>query len=1118
MIRRGARIFLEFLAGLAAGAMILALVGWWWLSTGPITVTFLNPYIEDALSLRDSTVAVEIDDTVLVWAGWERAVDVRVTNLRVLDFERKVIATLPQVSLGFSLRAMMRGLLAPTYIEIQAPEVSVVRHSDGNYAASLASGAAGENQPGEDAVLSGLVTELLSTPDLTRSFGYLRRVGIVDADLTLRDHRLNRVWHAPSADITMVRNTAGIGADFVLELAQDGENSRIAGIAEFRRDTTEFLARLDFSDLDSAPFLTGIDIPPVQRLAAARYRVNGTVDLRAAADGTLRSVQFDVATETSEFNGMLSLDSEAYGYAARVSFENLPTAMATDAVPEIAEWVEADLAFSGTMELAGAVDGFIDTMTIDVTGGGGSVRVAKLLPDPVAVAGIRLKAIVTDDGDQIRVSEAVVDLTQGSLAMNAVATKHGADWSLRYGARATGVPTNDIRQYWPPAAAESARRWVLLNLTDGQVSDASLSLVARYSKPAEDGANEIGVTVESLHGGITVEGLSVDYYHPLPKITNGRADMTFTADQFDVAVRGGALRDLRVDSGRVLITDISGYDPKIAIDGTIRGPLQTALTVLDSKPLEFLSNIGLDAKAITGATAARIVLEFPLLNDLKVEQIAIAAGATLRDVAINRGPLGLAMRQGALELKVTGQGITAAGTASFAGVPVKIDWRENFGGTREFQRQVNVSGLLGNEARRVLGFSGLTFLDGEVPTDVRVTMPFDGRREVIVTADLKRGSLEFPFIHWRKPPGIPAMLTAFAVTPPGGDTVIETLKISAGDLRVNARAEMTDDARGLKLLEFRDLQFAGNSLTGRIGFRDGGGYDIALSGPRLDVEPFLQSDDEVDMRAAGEAIPLRIDVNIAEVHLGDGQILRDVRAVLDGTDADWRQVDVDSAIGGGDRLTMQYRPDGAGRSMTIATDNGGDALRALGWTRRVSSGKLRITGKQTAPGAPMAGVFSLREFKVSDAPALARILQVLSLTGIFSALNQTGLDFVALNGEFRYYGGVLEVSDTRAFGSSLGITTEGVIFTGSNVVRLDGTIVPAYTINQVLGKIPILGHILTGGKSEGVFAANYALSGSLENPEVSVNPLSALAPGFLRNLIGGNAKPIADKDVPSSAD
>jgi hypothetical protein len=35
-----------------------------------------------------------------------------------------------------------------------------------------------------------------------------------------------------------------------------------------------------------------------------------------------------------------------------------------------------------------------------------------------------------------------------------------------------------------------------------------------------------------------------------------------------------------------------------------------------------------------------------------------------------------------------------------------------------------------------------------------------------------------------------------------------------------------------------------------------------------------------------------------------------------------------------------------------------------------------------------------------------------------------------------------------------------------------------------------------------VFAARYALKGPLEDPSVSVNPLSALTPGFLREIFG----------------
>ena len=64
-----------------------------------------------------------------------------------------------------------------------------------------------------------------------------------------------------------------------------------------------------------------------------------------------------------------------------------------------------------------------------------------------------------------------------------------------------------------------------------------------------------------------------------------------------------------------------------------------------------------------------------------------------------------------------------------------------------------------------------------------------------------------------------------------------------------------------------------------------------------------------------------------------------------------------------------------------------------------------------------------------------------------------------------------------------------------------GTIVPANAINSLPGRIPIIGDLLTG-RGGGVFAATYKVSGPMAEPRVTVNPLSALAPGFLRNLFG----------------
>jgi len=48
---------------------------------------------------------------------------------------------------------------------------------------------------------------------------------------------------------------------------------------------------------------------------------------------------------------------------------------------------------------------------------------------------------------------------------------------------------------------------------------------------------------------------------------------------------------------------------------------------------------------------------------------------------------------------------------------------------------------------------------------------------------------------------------------------------------------------------------------------------------------------------------------------------------------------------------------------------------------------------------------------------------------------------------------------------------------------------------------------LIGREGEGVFAFTYKIAGDLEKPKVTVNLLSALAPGFLRRIVEGLDNP-----------
>ncbi|MBS0562567.1 MAG: DUF3971 domain-containing protein, partial [Proteobacteria bacterium] len=122
--------------------------------------------------------------------------------------------------------------------------------------------------------------------------------------------------------------------------------------------------------------------------------------------------------------------------------------------------------------------------------------------------------------------------------------------------------------------------------------------------------------------------------------------------------------------------------------------------------------------------------------------------------------------------------------------------------------------------------------------------------------------------------------------------------------------------------------------------------------------------------------------------------------------------------------------------------------------------------------------------------------------GVVDMVNGPGLGFTKLIAPFRLSGSVLELSEARAFSSSLGLTAKGRIDLARDTADIQGTVVPAYFFNSLLGRVPLIGRLFSPETGGGLFAANYTVRGPLADPSVSVNPLSALTPGFLRGLFG----------------
>ena len=103
---------------------------------------------------------------------------------------------------------------------------------------------------------------------------------------------------------------------------------------------------------------------------------------------------------------------------------------------------------------------------------------------------------------------------------------------------------------------------------------------------------------------------------------------------------------------------------------------------------------------------------------------------------------------------------------------------------------------------------------------------------------------------------------------------------------------------------------------------------------------------------------------------------------------------------------------------------------------------------------------------------------------------------------FEHSSGVLDIKDAVIYNPNMGLTAIGRINFAASELDVSGTFIPAYAVNNMLNKIPVLGTILGGGSNEGLIGISYHVRGSISSPKVSVNPLSAIAPGILRKILG----------------
>jgi hypothetical protein len=1101
----------QFFVTLAVGIAILGSLAAWRLSKGPVSLDFLTPALESSLAAQDMPFAVQVEETTLAWGGWRRVFDLRGVNVRIFGADGKIVALLPEISIGLSTAGLLQGDLGIARLDVFGLRAVLARHRDGRFDFGLPVESKDATEAGGS--FADIASELLrSVREKRGPFQHLQRFSLLSAKVRYADEANGQLWVMPAADMITVFGAEVIESRFNMVVENGGDRTQLAATVVHDRETGRIGGRVDFNKLE--PTLIARAVPQLSQFAGVRMPFTG-------------SAHFDVETGWRLFGLRLQLASEAGRAAIALQYpptgdhvqvvarlEDVQVGRLARATPALASLAGIDVAISGQIAGNAASARDFRLQRLDLSGGEGEIELPGILPRRVDVARLRLDASVSEDGDSVEIRDASVDFGGPRLRVKGAAVRAAGDYLVRAEGTVAGVPMALLDSYWPLGLGPPARRWVTANIVDGTVDAGNISLSAIV--PAD---NPAGMRFETVNGALEYRGLSVDYLPPMSKFTGVGGTATFDRSRFDLAVTEGRLRDLAVDTASIRMFDLDTDIEKIAIDVALHGPARTVAHVLDEKPLRFLGEFALSPSAISGDAAVHGRFNFPLRKDLTASMVQVSATGTLQKLAISPAPRGLTVSDGTLTMQVDNAGLAATGTATLSGVRAAIDWQEQFGAGAKERRKLVFSGRIAEMRTPGFGLPDFRFLSGPADASVAYTQQAGGKGEMLINLEIADTAVRLPALGWTKAPGAAGTANLALSFDAKGLQQIDNLSVEAGEAKLLGHVETFGPERQAWLATIERYENAGNDLHGTVELRPDGGVYAELAGEQFDISGIVDFDaSSDDGGAAAKLPPISIRANIDDLRWGPDRRVADAKVLVKFADEHIQGLVLDGGLGRDAVLSIRYLPGADGQVLRVAADDFGATLGMSPSRSRVTGGALLIRGTRRAPDAPLEGDFFASNFTLARAPLLARVLQVASLTGIGDALSRSGLSFDAFEGKFSYSNGQVTFANASAYGSSIGVSGNGVLDLGKDTATASGTLVPAYSLNRVLGKIPVIGSLLTGGENEGIFAATYRVEGPIDDPKIGVNPLSALAPGFLRNLFGlGADKAPAAAPAPAPA-
>ena len=756
--------------------------------------------------------------------------------------------------------------------------------------------------------------------------------------------------------------------------------------------------------------------------------------------------------------------------------------------------IHAEMDFKGNL---------IKPINFEAEGYSGIIEAPDFVPTPRSFEYFRTLGKLDTAAGFLQINDFFLDAGGPTFSFEGNIVKAKKGYGINGEVSIIDMPFNDLHNYWPDTLLLKTRTWVLRNVSEGVMTRFTadinlkpgqfpLDLHSKYPKNA--------ITAE-----FNFENTTVNYLKSMPLVKgvdgSGRADMHTML----VEMSGGHIGEIKASYGQASFWDLTGgSQPSAAMTIHVESSIRDALELINREPLGLGNKYNLSKGDINGEVNLNFTVQFPVDYNISIKDMDLNAIAQLRSVSgKNLLSQGYKLSEGNFELRLSNNRLDLEGVANLNEVPFDIKLEENFGSeTKRFQ-YYTFSSNLNSESQKSLGLNLEPYLDGPFDFDVVVSRLSDESYQAIAAIDFSAADLHIPEIHWNKISGDKAFLNlVIDIGNAPGKLNISKLEFNAKDLFAEGNAQLNlinNNRITIEQARLKRVLFGDNDIGMTFDNERNNLPIVKISGESIDLRPFL---DEFFDEGISDTPPFILDIDVNRLITRSNQQITDVRGKLKSVSKRLEVGYLEGVLPTGKNMRVVMDSNATKRRVRIMSDDAGAFARAFDIYDDIIGGKLFIWAKLNDQKSPLkiSGEINISNYRIINTPLLAQILNIASLTGILESLQGEGIAFSTLVVPFKKEENILAIDRARALGASLGIHANGSINLDNDVADIVGTIAPAYVINSFISNIPIIGEVLAGGKGEGLFAATYTVQGELEAPTITVNPLAALTPGFLRNI------------------